>query len=86
MSALASWLKGTLPIIAREFREWLKARKTSAKVKRAKRRRRSLLGQMKATWQRARQFAARRAYKRALRRARNPLYFSTRSLALLIIL
>jgi len=32
------------------------------------------------------QFAARRAYKRALRRARNPLYFSTRSLALLIIL
>ena len=32
------------------------------------------------------QFAARRAYKRALRRARNPLYFSARSLALLIIL
>lgn len=32
------------------------------------------------------QFAARRAYKRALRRARNPLYFSARSLALLLIL
>ncbi len=32
------------------------------------------------------QFAARRAYKRALRRARNPLYFSARSLALLVIL
>ena len=32
------------------------------------------------------QFAARRAYKRALRRARNPFYFSLRSLALLIIL
>ncbi len=32
------------------------------------------------------QFAARRAYKRARRRARNPLYFSLRSLVLLIIL
>jgi len=32
------------------------------------------------------QFAARRAYKRALRRARNPLYFSARSLILLVIL
>ena len=32
------------------------------------------------------QFAARRDYKRALRRARNPLYFSARSLALLVIL
>ena len=32
------------------------------------------------------QFAARRAYKHALRRARNPLYFSARSLALLLIL
>ncbi|MCY3917797.1 MAG: hypothetical protein OXG49_17490 [Chloroflexi bacterium] len=32
------------------------------------------------------QFAARRAYKRALRRARNPLYFSARSLVLLLIL
>ena len=31
-------------------------------------------------------FAARRAYKRALRRARNPLYFSLRSLALLLFL
>lgn len=31
-------------------------------------------------------FAARREYKRALRRARNPLYFSLRSLALLLIL
>lgn len=32
------------------------------------------------------QFAARRAYKRAIRRARNPLYFSLRSLALVIML
>lgn len=32
------------------------------------------------------QFAARREYKRALRRARNPLYFSLRSLALLLFL
>lgn len=32
------------------------------------------------------QFAARRAYRRALRRARNPLYFSLRSLVLLIML
>ena len=32
------------------------------------------------------QFAARRAYKRARRRARNPLYFSARSLASLVIL
>ena len=32
------------------------------------------------------QFAARRAYKRALRRARNPLYFSLRSLVLLVAL
>ena len=32
------------------------------------------------------QFAARRAYKRALRRAGNPLYFSARSLALLVCL
>ncbi len=32
------------------------------------------------------QFAARRAYKRALRRARNPLYFSLRSLVLLVTL
>lgn len=32
------------------------------------------------------QFAARREYKRALRRARNPLYFSLRSLALLLLL
>jgi hypothetical protein len=32
------------------------------------------------------QFAARREYKRALRRARNPLYFSLRSLALLLVL
>ena len=32
------------------------------------------------------QFAARRAYKRALRRARNPLYFSARSLILLVLL
>lgn len=31
-------------------------------------------------------FAARREYKRALRRARNPLYFSLRSLALLLFL
>lgn len=30
------------------------------------------------------QFAARRAYKRALRRARNPLYFSVRSLILVV--
>jgi len=32
------------------------------------------------------QFAARRAYKRALRRARNPLYFSARSLSMLVLL
>ena len=32
------------------------------------------------------QFAARRAYKRAIRRARNPFYFSLRSLVLLAIL
>ena len=32
------------------------------------------------------QFAARRTYKRALRRARNPLYFSLRSLVLLVTL
>ncbi len=32
------------------------------------------------------QFAARRTYKRALRRARNPLYFSARSLILLVII
>lgn len=32
------------------------------------------------------QFSARRAYKRALRQARNPLYFSLRSLALLVAL
>lgn len=32
------------------------------------------------------QFAARRAYKRALRRARNPLYFSLPSLALMLLL
>lgn len=32
------------------------------------------------------QFAARRAYKRAIRRARNPLYFSLRSLVLLAFL
>ncbi len=32
------------------------------------------------------QFAARRAYKRALRRARNPLYLSLRSLILLVLL
>ncbi len=32
------------------------------------------------------QFAARRSYKRALRRARNPLYFSLRSLVLLVAL
>lgn len=40
-----------------------------------------------AVYQKARaQFAARREYKRALRRARNPLYFSLRSLALLLLL
>lgn len=32
------------------------------------------------------QFAARREYKRALRRSRNPLYFSLRSLALMLFL
>ena len=32
------------------------------------------------------QFAARRDYKRALRRARNPLYFSARSLTMLVLL
>ncbi len=40
-----------------------------------------------AVYQKARaQFAARREYKRALRRSRNPLYFSLRSLALLLLL
>ena len=40
-----------------------------------------------AVYQEARaQFAARREYKRALRRAGNPLYFSLRSLALLLFL
>lgn len=40
-----------------------------------------------ASYQAARaQFAARRAYKRAIRRARNPFYFSLRSLVLLAFL